>query len=389
MVESNDSTWGVYVKPTSGFAPGSNDAVTGSGQVTILMKNNGTDSIHNIQSVSGDWNTNYDLVRAPCEASDITYLFIGLRDGDGIILEDDVETLLFTFQVPQGCPDSLGLIDNNTDPFIPDNSTCGIGPGSNSVGNNPGQDLSVFNSSTGTIHNWVANYSPLAFSCGDCDEDGLVDGIEDTNGDGSFTPGIDSSGLCDVCDPLGVNNFSASLSGQDALMMCGAAGEDSVALFVNLTGGWSPFTIVYEGNTGTGTFRDSVTNYLSGDSIFVSPDTTTTYSIVSIKDTPPNMDSVSYCEIHPDSLFNTVEIMVEGPLSIDLGGDPVDVTACNLDTLGFGVDASNGGAGDILYQWQKSTDNVNWSDVVDGTPYAFATTDSLIITNPLGLDGTF
>jgi hypothetical protein len=389
MAESNDSTWGVYVRPVSGFAPGSNDAVVGSGQVTLLMKNNGQDSIHNITSVSGNWNTNYDVVRGPCEASDITYLFVGLRDGDGILLEDGKETLLFTFQVPLGCPDSLGLINNNTDPFIPANSGCGIGPGSNSVGNNPGQDLSVFNSSTGNIHNWVANYSPLAFSCGDCDDDGLVDGLEDTNGDGMYTMGVDSSAICDVCDPYGVNNFSATISGQDTLTMCGAANEDSVALYVTLTGGWNPFTVVYERWDGTNTVRDSVMNYESGDPIYVSPDTTSNYRIVTIRDTPPNMDSVMYCEIHPDSLFDTVTVTVEGPLTIDAGGDPINATACNLDTIGFGVHASNGGAGIIQYQWQLSPDDVNWSDVIDGTPYAFATTDSLIISNPLGLDGTY
>lgn len=390
MAETNDSTWGVYVRPISDFPDGKNDAVTGSGQVTILMKNNGTDSIHNIQSVSGDWNTNYDIVRGPTEASDITYLFIGMRDGDGINYEDGEETLLFTFQVPFGCPDSLGLINNDTDPFntLP-----------NSVGNNPGMDLSVFNSSEGTIHNWEANYNPLAFSCGDCDEDGIVDGLEDTNGNGidesDFMPPLDSSGICDVCDPNGINFFSATLSGGDVLTMCAAAGEDSVALFVTPTGGWSPFFIdIEEENKLTGEINTfTVSSYVVGDSIWVSPDSTSTYKMVAMRDSPPSLTlgGLNYCEINPDSLFEDVEIVVEGPLSIDnsAGGDPDNITACNLDTIGFGVHALNGGEGEILYQWQLSSDDTNWSDVADGTPYAFATTDSLIISNPLGLDGTY
>ena len=392
QTESNDSTWGVYVRPIAGFAAGSNDAVTGSGQVTILMKNDGFDSLHNIQSVNGTWNATYDFVRGPCEAPDITYIFVGLNDGDGITYEDGEETLLFTFQVPAGCPDSLGLFDNNTDPFRPDNpsnSACWLGPGRNSVGNNPGQDLSVFNSSTGMIYNWGGNFASFAFSCGDCDGDGVVDGLEDTNGDGVFTPGIDSSAVCDVCDPNGINNFSATISGADTLSICGAIGEDSVALFVNTTGGWSPFTVIYEGWNDNATFQDTVTNYTSGDPIFVSPDTTTQYRIVTIRDTPPNMDSVMYCEISADSLFDTVRVVIEGPLSIDAGGHPQDVTSCSLDTLGFGIDASNGGAGIIEYQWQVSSDDTNWADVINGTPYAFADTDSLIITNPLGLDGLY
>ncbi len=395
--ENGDSLWGVYVRPIAGFAAGSNDAVVGSGQVTILMRNNGLDSITNIQSVSGDWNSNYDFVKGPCEASDISYLFVGLRDGDGILLEDGEETLLFTFQVPGECPDTLGLIHNITDPFIPDVSNsdenCNPSPGRNSAGNNPGQDLSVFNSSTGRIHNWVNNYAPQAYSCGDCDSDGIADGIEDTNGNGFFDPGVDTSGICDVCDPLGINMFSATLVGGDTLTQCGAVGEDSIALMVELTGGWSPFDITIEATeTGSGavttlTFND----YEVGDRIYVSPAATSTFRMTNITDTPPTNDQgVTFCTINPDSLFETIEVTVEGPLSIDTDGHPKDFTACNLDTLGFGVHASNGGEGIIQYQWQFTADTtMGWTDVIDGTPYAFATTDSMIISNPLGLDGTY
>jgi len=137
LAEEDDSTWGVFVRPIAGFPAGNNDAVVGSGQVTILMRNDGRDSIHNIQSVGGSWNSTYDVVRNACEAPDITYIFVGLRDGDGILLEDNEETLLFTFQVPDGCPDTLGLLDAD-DPFLPENYNAGSpchsnGPGSNLV----------------------------------------------------------------------------------------------------------------------------------------------------------------------------------------------------------------------------------------------------------------
>ncbi|MEM6316433.1 MAG: hypothetical protein AAF960_02120 [Bacteroidota bacterium] len=383
MIEQNDSTWGVFVRPADGFAVGSNDAVVGSGQVTILMFNDGTDSISNITSVSGDWNTNYDMVRGPTEATNITYFFVGMRDGDGINLENGEETLLFTFKVPRGCPDTLGLINNNTDPF---NSLP------NSVGNNPGMDLSTFNSSTGRVHNWLGNYNERAYSCGDCDSDGIVDGIEDTNGNGVFDILTDSSAICDVCDPLGVNMFSATLSGGDTLTMCGEVNEDSVALMVDLTGGWSPFIIYLESTKDiTGEVDTLVfTNYEVGDRIYVAPDTSTVYRMVNITDSPPtNAQGVTECTINPDSLFETVRVTVEGPLTRDDDGNPYDFTACSLDTLGFGVKYSNGGEGIIQYQWQFSTDDTNWSDVVNGTPYAFADTDSMIISNPLGLDGYY
>ncbi len=396
MAEENDSTWGVFVRPVDGFAPGNNDAVVGSGQVTILMRNDGRDSIHNIQSVGGTWNSGYDVVRNACEAPDITYIFIGMKDGDGIVLENGEETLLFTFQVPDGCPDTLGLLDH-FDPFLPEesNNCHGNGPGVNSSGNNPGQDLSVFNSSTGRIHNWLGNYAPRAFSCGDCDNDGIVDGIEDTNGDGMYSSPPDSSDICDVCDPLGINMFAATLIGGDTLTMCGEVDEDSVAFMVEFTGGWEPYIIELEERdvatnaTTTLTFND----YYPGDRIYVSPTTTSSYRMTRIRDTPPmNDQGTTFCELtDANFLIDTIEVTVEGPLMIDDAEGPFDFTACNLDTLGFGVTASNGGEGIIEYQWQVSTAGPTgpWSDVVDGTPYAFATTDSIIISNPLGLDGNF
>jgi len=396
MEEGNDSLWGVYVRPLGGFAAGSNDAVVGSGQITIIMRNDGTgrDSITNIQSVSGSWNNFYDIVRSPTEAPGISYLFIGMPDGDGINLENGEETLLLTFQVPGECPDTLGLINNRTDPY---NIMIYNGTGNNSDNSNPGMDLSTFNSSTAQVHNWLGNYNTRAFSCGDCDSDGIADGIEDTNGDGVYTPGVDSSEICNICDPLGVGNFRATLLGGDTVTLCGAVGEDSVALMVDLTGGWSPFAITLEktenvsGSTRTLTFTD----YEVGDRIYVAPSATSTYRMVTITDSPPqpnDQDSL-FCTISVDSLFETVEVTVEGPLSFDNATDahPADFTACNLDTLFFDVDATNGGDGVILYQWQVSTAGSTgpWSDIENGTPYAFATTDSLIISNPLGLDGNF
>lgn len=394
MEEGNDSLWGVYVRPMDGFDVGSNDAVVGSGQITILMRNNGLDSINNIQSVSGSWNSFYDVVKGPDEAPGISYLFIGLSDGDGINLENDEETLLLTFQVPGDCPDTLGLINNRDDPY---NEMIYDGSGNNTDNSNPGMDLSTFNSSTGRVYNWEGNYNTRAFSCDDCDSDGIADGIEDTDGDGMFSPG-DTSEICNVCDPLGVGNYRATLLGGDTVTLCGAIGEDSVALMVDLTGGWSPFVITLEeeeresGDIRTLTFTD----YEVGDRIYVTPSATATYRMTNITDSPPqpNAQDSLFCTIDVDSLFESVEITVEGPLSFDNTGDahPAHYTACNLDTLFFDVDATNGGDGVLLYQWQVSTDSTDvnlWRDIENGTPYAFATTDSLIISNPLGLDGLF
>ena len=396
--EGNDSLWGVYVRPMDGFDTGSNNAVIGSGQVTVLMKTNGlvNDSIHNIQSVSGTWNSFYDIVRGPLEAPEISYLFIGLSDGAGINLENGEETLLLTFQVPGGCPDTLGLINNEFDPY---NEMIYRGAGNNSDNSNPGMDLSTFNSSTGRVHNWLGNYNIQAFSCGDCDEDGIADALEDTDGDGMYDMTLDSSAICDACDPLGIGFSRATLLGGDTLTRCGnLADMDSIALTVDITGGWSPFVITLEETNNTTLAKDTLvfTDYRVGDRIYVSPDSTADYRIVTITDSLfVDAGTTFFCEIMADSLFDTITVRVEGPLFFDNSSDahPADFTACNLDTLFFDVDASNyDGVGEILYQWQVSPDSTDvslWRDIENGTPYAFATTDSLIITNPLGLDGMF
>jgi len=161
MAESNSPTWGVYVRPKAGFAIGSNDAIVGSGQITIWMFNDELDSLHNIQSVNGIWNPNYSKVESPCEAPEISYISIGLQDGDGIVLENGKETLLFTFQIPTGCPDTLDLLDNNIDPFMRQNSEA----------SSPRQDLFVFNTGTGRVHDWYGNYDSVTYSCEECNGD--------------------------------------------------------------------------------------------------------------------------------------------------------------------------------------------------------------------------
>ncbi len=393
---TGENIWGVYVKPTSGFVDGQNGTVTASGQISILMNSgadgdNGTDAIHNIQSVNGSWNPSYDVVRNPTENNGVAYYFIGLDDeGDGIPLEDGEETLLLTFQSLVDCPDTLGLIQNGIDPFdIP-----GMGGGSNSENNNPGMDLAVFNTNTGQIHNWQGNYQPSAWSCEDCDGDGIANGIEDSNGNGMWDPPladgtlVDSSDMCDACFPLGIVNFEAELTGGDTLSMCQV--QDSAQLVVTTTGGLEPFIVTLNTtdingvSNGTGTVV--FTNYRSGDTVRVQPTETTTYTLESIQ------DSLG-CLLDDQLAFSgSVTVSVEGPLGWGAGGNiPADYTSCTLDTLFFEVDATNGGDAEILYQWQVSKNGElgDYADIENGTPYSLATTDSLVISNPDGLDGFF
>jgi len=160
-LETEQLTWGVYVRPASGFPEGANGTVTASGQVTLLTENQGEDAISNIQSVHGEWNGNYESEHGPVEAPQLSYFFIGLNNqGAGIPLTNEKETLLFTFQMA-ACPNRLELIDNTNDPL---HTPLITGEG-NSIGNNPGIDLAVFNTDDGQIHNWKNNYALDAFRC--------------------------------------------------------------------------------------------------------------------------------------------------------------------------------------------------------------------------------
>jgi len=98
------------------------------------------------------------------------------------------EVLLFTFQTDE-CLDTLGIIEN-TDPFaqLP-----------NSERTNPANDISAVITSPGNgiIDKITDIYNTAAYSCHDCDQDGIADALEDTNGDGRYTPGVDASNLCD------------------------------------------------------------------------------------------------------------------------------------------------------------------------------------------------
>lgn len=386
--DTGENSWGVYVRPQSGFADNNNGTVTASGQVTILM-DLAQAGIRNIESVNGNWNTAYDSVMGPMEASTTAYYFVGLDDeGDGIELEDGMETLLFTFQTAIDCPDRLELIDNDNDAF-------NVLP--NSADNNPGMDLAVFNTNTGSIYNWGANYAPRSFSCDDsCDMDGIPDGLEDTNGNGVYDPPImvggvlvkvDSSDLCDACDPLGISNFSATLDGGDLLSVCSGGSLDSAALNVSMTGGEAPYTVYLGLDSGDPIVHttQSINVAASGDTFYVRPTVTTTYTLDSI------VDALGCALTDMDSLMGQAVVTVEGPLSWDgaNGNQPADVTSCTLDTIFFDVDALNGGDGDIQYQWQVSSDDVNYTNIVNGTPYSLADTDSLVISNPDGLNGNY
>jgi len=185
-METDDLTWGVYLKPVFNFEE-TVEGVFGTGQITILVKQGDADKIINKVDHTGTWR-DFELQRSPIEAPNIDYLSFTLSNGKRPQFKNEQELLLFTFQ-SETCLDTIGIIDNETDPFA-------NLPNSRSI--NPGNDLGIIFLTNLTLNsNILGNYSTSAYSCHDCDQDGIVDALEDTNGDGIFTPGVDVSNLCD------------------------------------------------------------------------------------------------------------------------------------------------------------------------------------------------
>ena len=176
-----------------------------------------------------------------------------------------------------------------------------------------------------------------------------------------------------------------SIDGGDILDIC--AMKDSASIIVETTGGAAPFTYHLKGipTNGDPEFVEIITNQESGDTFYVKPAVSSHYKLDSI------VDALG-CSLDLTGLMDSVLVTVEGPLDwVGNGNMVMDQSSCTLDTLKFGVSAStrqDNGAGTILYQWLVSTDNgATFQNVINGTPYSNADTDTLVISNPDGLNG--
>ncbi|MEZ4930913.1 MAG: hypothetical protein R2788_02120 [Saprospiraceae bacterium] len=365
-----ENKWGVYATPAPGVVIDSS-TITGSGQVTIVMPT-GYPWSGSVTSVSGLWTPSGGTVDGPLEDPARMYVSVGLVTAEPsypIVYDEGTETLLFTFTGDGTCPDTMYLIDCGTpvetDPFCPPNSQT----------SNPGNDLSVIEFNTSIkYHNFYNNYAPSAWSCHDCDSDGILNAFEDTNGNGVFDPGVDSSDICDPCDPIHVETATLDfVDGFDAI--CGGDIIDTAYLVVTIEGGWSPYTVILN----DGSTDSSIVNYVSGDTIKVLPTASTVYTLTTVIDS-------FLCEIDPDSLFGGISIQVHGPISVT--ADPVSVIECSEDGVTFSITALNSGLdGTIFYKWQESTDGgTTWYDLEDGSPYDNTATPTMSIDPTAGLD---
>lgn len=132
-------------------------------------------------------------------------------------------------------------------------------------------------------------------------------------------------------------------------------------IFVNITGGTGPFTVVYN----DGVANQTVNGYISGENIAVTPTSSSTYTLVSVTD-------ANDCAAAATS--GSFTVAVSGPPVITTQPEPaLNVCENGSDSL---IVVSPGNA----YQWQVSLDNgITWSDVTDGPNYSGATNDTLIL----------
>ncbi|MEZ5058439.1 MAG: T9SS type A sorting domain-containing protein [Saprospiraceae bacterium] len=149
-----ENAWGVFAKPGEGMDP-SDNLIPGSGQITLVMP--AGFSFGNVGNHGGTW-INNATVESPRENPSKDYRSFGFTNNyPPIKLKKGEETLLFSVEKLAGdCPDTLYLIDNEDDPFsqVP-----------NSVGTNPGNNLSIFDAINRLAYDVAGVYDRMMWNC--------------------------------------------------------------------------------------------------------------------------------------------------------------------------------------------------------------------------------
>ncbi|MDF1866705.1 MAG: hypothetical protein P1U70_17850 [Saprospiraceae bacterium] len=209
-LDPDGKTYTVYVKPDNSITPSSN-TYTGTGQITLVVPNDF--EYTNFQEYHGAWNylpPFVSVAKAPVENPTKDYISIGLNDDSPqIIYESGVETVLFTFERVGNCTGEIYIIDNMNDPFaqLP-----------NSAGTNPGNDMGVFDFGNGLAsYFYNGNYGGSSADCEDNDDDGIINSIEDADGNVMYdammgetdlnNPDTDGDGIDDGIEDANMNGI--------------------------------------------------------------------------------------------------------------------------------------------------------------------------------------
>ena len=354
-------SWGVYVKPAASISPTSS-TITGSGQVTIVVPTGF--EIDNIVSVAGLWTNNAQVVD-PVENPGMTYLSFGLvNDNPPIHYENGVQ-LLFKIFSQSACPDTLHLIENGVDPFdqLP-----------NSGNTNPGNEITVIDFGAGaTIYNYGGNYALSAWSCHDCDGDGIANAFEDTNGDGEWTPGVDASPLCGggcTAPEFSSHPANATTCSGENLILSASVTNAATANFQ-----WQM------SNDGGNTWTDAVNN---SNFDGAQTDELKIANVAGMNNYRFRLKAANgTCE----EISNAATVTVQGPITIS--GQMSDQTVCSSEATSITVQASAGMAGTLAYQWQTTQNGgLTWTNIIPSTGggiYTNFTSKTLNISNVAGL----
>lgn len=150
-----EHTWGVYVRPCD-TVDITDNTITGTGQVTIVTSMGSL--ISDIEHYGGTWSMDTKVL-GPLENPSKWYYSFGLQTDYPVIeYVREKETLLFIFKLTNQDGSPPALIDNEADPFAKQ---------PNSVGTNPGNELSVvdFGKSPLAFYNYSGNYVQDTFQC--------------------------------------------------------------------------------------------------------------------------------------------------------------------------------------------------------------------------------
>ena len=356
------NSWGMYAKPVGSLAPTVN-TTTNEGRIEVVAPLGF--EIDSIVNHAGTWvhDTSLD---GPLENLTRSYLgFTLIADDPPIQYHEDGPTLLFTIHRNGACPDSLNIIDEDTDPLV-----LACVPSQN--------NFCIFNKLNVTDEGvtptaeyfYVGNYGTSSWSCHDNDGDGIPNAFEDTNGDGEFTPGGYETDLNDPCDP----NFpiSAELTYEGETVACADVLVDNAYLMVDVEATViSSYTIQY--TDGLETF--TINNYQIDDQIPVVSFGGAAYKLLSVSDEKG-------CSVDLGALGEEINILSEGPVVFT--SQPTDITSCAGTALSVTADVENQGGGILSLRWQISCDDgATWTDVLNGSPIGFAgaATKTLSIAN--------
>lgn len=164
--------------------------------------------------------------------------------------------------------------------------------------------------------------------------------------------------------PSGANSDNIGLDDVEVRRpLAGVCANTVSTISVNITGGISPYTLVYSNGSTNTTYP----NYVSGTPIQVSPAVTTNYTIVSVT-------GANGCPGVGNSGTATINVVAAPAIT----AQPQSVSACDAGNASFSVTAT---PLNNTYQWQVSTNGGgSYTNLANGGIYAGVTTASLSLT---------